>query len=139
MKPLFLIADDTPVKIDFLRRFVERMLDCEILTAATTDEAKELINEHVEIACAFVDYEMPSENGPAVIEALVQRNPNCLVALTSTSDARSYQRNALDAGAQTCICTSHALDEVEEDINMTLAQWKAILEQNVECRMQNAE
>ncbi|PIQ76389.1 hypothetical protein COU78_06045 [Candidatus Peregrinibacteria bacterium CG10_big_fil_rev_8_21_14_0_10_49_24] len=128
MKPLFLIADDSQPKRDLLERFVQRNLDVEVLTATNTDEAHTLIGEHVEFAAAFVDYEIPTENGPAVIRHLKEHNPNCLVALVSSSDSPQYKKAALAAGAEKYICTSWPLERTESEIAMLLAEWKTQIE-----------
>jgi DNA-binding NarL/FixJ family response regulator len=125
MKPLFLIADDSQPKRDFLERFVRKNIDVEILTASSTEEAHKLILEHVEFAAAFIDYEIPSENGPAVIKHLKEHNPDCRVALVSSSDSSQYQAKAKEAGAEKYICTSWALERTETELNMLLAEWKA--------------
>lgn len=129
MKPLFLIADDSPPKRDLLEGFVKKNMDVTVLTAKNTDEAHALIGEHVEFAAAFVDYEIPSENGPAIIAHLKQHNPNCHIALVSSSDSPKYKKEAASAGAEKYICTSWPLERTETELNMLLAEWKAQIEQ----------
>ena len=124
MLPLFLIADDNESKRDFLSRMVSKNIDVEILTASTTQEAISLIDQHVEIACAFVDYNIPEDNGPAVIKHLKKHNPNALIALVSSAEDASYEEEAKAAGAESFICTSWQLDRVETAINLLLAEWK---------------
>ena len=125
MKPLFLIADDLESKRDFLKRIVLRNLDTEILTADSTEQAHELITEHVEFFAAFIDYEIPTENGPAIIKHLKKHNPDCLIALVSSADSEKYKENAKKAGAEAFVCTSWPLDKVEMELNLLLAEWKA--------------
>lgn len=128
MKSLFLIADDSEAKRDLLKRIVLRNMDVEVLTAETTEQAKDLILKHVEFAAAFIDYEIPSENGPAVIKHLKQHNPGCLVALVTSSDSNTYKEDAERVGAEAFISTSWPLDKVETELNMLLAEWKAQIE-----------
>ncbi len=128
-KPLFLLADDSDIKRMFLRRFITRNMDVELLEATTTEEAIELINQHVEIGAGFIDYEIPTQDGPAIVKALLERNPKALVAVVGASDRPDYQRKSKEAGAQRYICTSHHMDEVERDLNGILAEWKAELDQ----------
>jgi len=125
MKPLFLIADDSPGKRELLKRIILRNMNAEILEASTTEEAQDLIGEHVEFAAAFVDYEIPSENGPSVIRTLKKHNPACLIALVSSADSEVYKQKAKNAGADACICTSWPLNRVESELNLLLAGWGA--------------
>jgi DNA-binding NarL/FixJ family response regulator len=127
VKPLFLIADDSENKRDMLKLFVEKQLDVALLIAASTEEAKRIIDEHVEISAAFVDYEIPSEEGPAVITYLKHHNPNCHIALVTSSDSAKYKKSAQDAGAEAFICTSWELDRMEEALTTLLSEWHVAL------------
>lgn len=51
----FLIADDSPDKMQMLRRLVEREWSGSILTADTTEGAMEIIDNN-RISAAFIDY-----------------------------------------------------------------------------------
>lgn len=125
MKPLFLIADDSESKRDLLQRIVLRNMDVEVLTANTTEEACALVLEHVEFAAAFIDYEIPTENGPAIITQLKKHNPNCLIALVTSADSTRYKEHAEAAGAEAFICTNWPLERVETELNMLLADWNS--------------
>ena len=125
MKPLFLIADDSEAKRDLLKRIVLRNMDVEVLTAETTEQADALILEHVEFAAAFIDYEIPSENGPAIIRHLKKHNSGCLIALVTSTDSARYKEDAKREGADAFISTAWPLDKVETELNMLLAGWKA--------------
>jgi CheY-like chemotaxis protein len=123
MKPLFLVADDSAGKRAFLVRAVERALEVDILTAKTTEEAIALIEHHVEIAAAFIDYEIPSENGPAIIAHLRRHCPRCRIALVSAEAA--YEGEAKRCGAEAFVCTSWPLDRVERALTELLSVWGA--------------
>src|SRR5690606_19217166 len=76
MKPLFLIADDSIPKTYFLKSLIKKAdFPADILYATSTEEAKKVIDENPSIAFGFIDYEMPSENGPSVIKYLKEKNP----------------------------------------------------------------
>lgn len=124
MKPLFLIADDNAGKRDFLQMFVEKQMDTEILLAKTSEEAFEKIHEHVEIPFAFIDYEIPSKNGPAIIRELRSKHPRCKIALVTASDSVQYKQNAEEAGADAFICTTWPLDRTENALTNLLEEWK---------------
>lgn len=120
-----LIADDLPSKLFMLETLVKKSGIAEkILTAKNTDDAKKLIDEN-HIDCAFIDYEMPSEDGPAVIRYLHSKNPHALICLETASDNETYEHNGYEAGAAEFICTSYAEEEVVEKINRVLDLWKA--------------
>lgn len=120
----FLIADDNGGKTLMLRALVKKSgFDGEVLTAATTDEAKTCIDEHA-VSYAFIDYEMPTEDGPAVIRYLKEICPNAKIALVSSSNSERYQKEATEAGAEAYICTSFQSDEVEESILNLLDEWR---------------
>lgn len=119
----FLIADDSDGKAMMLETIVKRWnSDAEVVRATSTEQAKELINAH-QIAWAFIDYEMPSENGPAVIRYLAQRQPHCRIAMVSSSNAPEYRADAANAGAEAYICSSFASDEVERALMELLSEW----------------
>ena len=120
----FLIADDSDGKVMMLTILVKKSGIAEkIVRARTTEEAKKLIDTE-KPAFAFVDYEMPTEEGPAVIRYLKQKNSAARIALVSSSNAEEYVSNAKDAGAETCLCTSYEEDRVVADITDVLARWK---------------
>ncbi len=121
----FLIADDSHEKIVFLKKMLKRAdWQGEILTAFTTEDAKALIDSHSDIAAAFVDYYMPSENGPAVIKYLKETCPRVHIALVSSSDSAKNGKEARDAGAEATVCTSYREDEVERQLFDLLEDWK---------------
>jgi len=119
-----LIADDSAGKTLMLKTLIKKSgIETDILTATTTDTAKQLIDSHT-IDAAFVDYEMPTENGPAVIAYLRNHQPEARITLASSSDNSTRQAEAIEAGAETCICTSYAPDTVEETVLNLLESWK---------------
>ena len=122
----FLIADDSQQKIDFLQSFLKHARwDGDVLIAHTTEEAMRLIDAHPDIGFAFIDYYIPSGNGPSVIRYLTEKNPSARIALVSSSDKLSNQTEAKNAGAETCICTSYEEPVVKDAILGLLEQWKA--------------
>lgn len=120
-----LIADDSDAKQMMLTGLVHHhhwMVD--ILTASSTIEAKQTIDKNRDIAFAFVDYEMPTENGPAVIAYLKKTNPAARIVLVSSDDNARYQKNAKEAGAEKYICTSYQSDVVEREILAAIEEWR---------------
>ncbi|OGJ64101.1 hypothetical protein A3C37_04270 [Candidatus Peribacteria bacterium RIFCSPHIGHO2_02_FULL_53_20] len=124
--PKFLIADDSDAKQLMLEGFLRHNhWKVDLLHAMTTEEAKKLIDKHPDIAFAFIDYEMPTENGPAVIRYLKKINPVARIALISSSDSDRYVTDAKTAGAEVCICTSYQSDVVQEEIGGLIESWMA--------------
>lgn len=122
----FLIADDSQWKRDMLSLLVRKeSLDDDLRLAKTTEEADMIIAECEHIAFAFIDYEIPSAQGPSVINALRKKYPSCLIALVTSSDSERYRQDAMDAGANDFVCTSKPEDEVEKEIRDLLITWKA--------------
>ncbi len=120
----FLIADDSDGKRLMLRMLIQKSdISDTILEASSTKEAKEIIND-TEIDYAFIDYEIPTEHGPAVIGYLKEKHPQAKIALVSSSDSERYKTDALEAGAQSTICTSYAEDIVKDSIENLLIEWK---------------
>lgn len=121
----FLIADDSPDKTSFLLEMLKRAhWYGTVLTAMTSEDAIDTINQSSDIAAAFIDYYIPSSNGPAIIRALKKKFPNARVALVSSADNESNTAQAIAAGAERSICTSRPVDEVERSILATLDAWK---------------
>ncbi len=122
----FLIADDSQWKRDMLSRLVKNMEICnELKIAKTTEEADEVIDASDEITFAFIDYEIPTKNGPAIIKNLRAKFPGCLIALVTASDNVKYKEDAMNAGANAFVCTAKSEDELENELNDLLIAWKA--------------
>jgi len=119
----FLIADDSPGKLAFLHAVVTgARWPGPVLTAATTEEAIAIVAD-ADIVAAFVDYEIPSENGPAIVRALREKNDAIRIAVVSASDRREYQESAREAGAHAYVCTSHPQDAVIGRLIALLEEW----------------
>lgn len=102
---------------------VDRALpEVRMIGATTTDEAKAVIDAQQDIFGAFIDYEIPTENGPAVIAYLRKKFPSCRIACV-TGGGESYRRSATDAGADAFITTAAQADTVEKIILEILGLW----------------
>jgi DNA-binding NarL/FixJ family response regulator len=124
-KPSFLIADDSPQKIMLITHMLKlAKWDGPILTSDNTEDAMRMIDNHKDIGFAFIDYYMPTKNGPAVIHYLKNVNPHARIALVSSSDKKSNWDEAIEAGAETCICTTYQSDVVEKAMLDLLEEWK---------------
>lgn len=118
-----LIADDNPNKMLMMQGMLFKAgWTGDVLTAVTTDEAKSLIDTH-DIGFGLIDFYIPEENGPAIISHLKNKSPHARIALVSSSDAYANQLAAREAGAETCICTTHEADEVEKVFKDLLGEW----------------
>lgn len=123
MHDTLLIADDSEHKKILMKGMLNRAgWTGEILEAVTTSDAKQLIDER-EIGFALIDFYIPSENGPALIGYLKEKNPDAHIALVSSSDTYENTEAARGAGAETCICTSYPADEVEQKFMELLEEW----------------
>lgn len=126
---IFLIADDSDAKAMWLEAMVKKSgFAGTVIRARNTDDAKKLVDEHLPEA-AFIDYEMPSENGPAVIAYLRQKVPHAKIAMASSSNSERYQADAEAAGSDAYICTSFEEEEVVEKVMNTLTEWTMINDQ----------
>ena len=122
MKPL-LIADDSDGKITLLQLMLRHAKwPGEVLIAHTSEEAADLIATH-DIGFGLIDYYIPSDNGPSIIQTLKEKNPDAHIALVSSSDKQSNVEEAMNAGAEICICTSYGSKEVEESLMDLLLEW----------------
>lgn len=123
MTGTLLIADDSQGKIDLLRHVLHKAnWDGEVVIARTTEEAMAMIDEH-EIAFGFIDYYIPSQNGPAIMRYLKQAHPDARFVLVSSADNAANQAEAREAGAETCICTTYEADEVEKAVLDVIEGW----------------
>ena len=123
--PKFLIADDSEGKQMLLQGLLRHShWDVQLLVAYSTEEAKKMIDEHPDITFAFIDYNIPSENGPTVIAYLKKTNPQARIALTTSMDGERYFQEARMAGAEICICTVYQIDEVEKAILELIEKWQ---------------
>jgi len=124
----FLIADDSPEKILMLRHYLVRAgFTGEVLIATTCEEAYRLIKNTDDISAAFIDYYIPTDNGPSIIRALKEKFPSSHIALVSSADSEKNAKEAKEAGAETALCTSYRSDIVERSILDLLCQWMVLL------------
>ncbi len=122
--PLFLIADDSPVKTDMLLKAIHASeWDIEIAVALTTEQAYEIMRKR-RVDFAFMDYYIPNDNGPHMIQRLKNRNADARIALVSSSKKPSNVKEAMDAGAETTICTSDPAHVVAQQLSDLLESWK---------------
>lgn len=125
MSDALLIVDDSAHKIALEREMLAMMQWAgEIHTATTTEEAIRLIESHPDIHYAFIDYYIPSQNGPAVIASLKAKNPHARIALVSSAENEENFREARQSGAETCICTSWPSDLVEGTFRAMISAWQ---------------
>ncbi len=118
-----LIADDSQAKIDLIcSMLVHCGWNTEPRIAMTTEEAMRIIDEE-QITHAFIDFYIPTQNGPTIIAKLKESNPTARIALVSSSDKASNFDEARAAGAEACICTTYASDQVEAAFKDLLADW----------------
>ncbi len=121
--PYFLIADDSPVKTDMLLKAIHaEEWDIEIAAAGTTKQAYEVMKKR-RVDFAFIDYYIPDDNGPRVIERLKMRNKKARIALVSSSKKPSNFAEATAAGAEICICVSDPAHIVAEQLSSLLRDW----------------
>ena len=120
--PIFLIADDSPEKTEFLQGVLARAAwQGEVLTADTTEDAMAIIDEHP-IDAAFIDYYIPSGNGPCVIAYLKRMRPLARIALVSSSANADNFARAKAAGAEATVCT-FPREDAEERLLELLGGW----------------
>lgn len=120
-----LIADDSPVKTQLLKSALKQSgWQIPVLLAATTEQAMHHIDDNRDIAFAFVDYYIPSENGPAIIARLKSEHPKCRIALVSSADSADNKEEAMANGAETFICTSWESDRVEHALAELIGMWR---------------
>lgn len=125
----FLVADDSATKAQYLMNLVDRHLDeIHLIGAMTTEEAKEAIDANPDIIAAFIDYEIPTENGPAVIRYIKEKLPKCLVACVTGSSREEHRQNATGAGADKFVCTAIRSDQLEKTLSDILLEWFCISE-----------
>ncbi len=125
MTKVFLIADDSPDKRMFLRSILQHAhWDGNIFEATTTEESFSLIDAHPDIAAAFIDYEMPTQNGPAVIRKLRSTNPKAHIALVTATDSKRYEEDAREAGADAFVCSSWVENRLVKALMDFLEEWK---------------
>ena len=119
-----MIADDSRDKILLLRHMLTQAgWNGTVLQAMTTEEVKKMIDDNPEIAAAFIDFYIPSENGPAIIAYLRDRCPKSRIALVSSGDSPENSALARAAGAEVTICTSYEAEKVERTILDLLQLW----------------
>jgi DNA-binding NarL/FixJ family response regulator len=109
-----LIADDSPGKMQMLQALAKASgWAGKMVTAATSEEAFELIDHETEITIALIDYYIPTQNGPSIIRRLKAHHPACRIALVSSARSERNTKEAMESGADTVICTTDTTDVVE--------------------------
>lgn len=124
-QPAFLIADDSQSKMDFLKEvFYSSGWAVILITAVTTEDAEILIQKSGSIVGAFIDYYIPSRNGPKIISTLRKKFPHCPIALVSSARSAKNTKEALEAGAERAVCTSDPEDTVRAELLSLLDLWE---------------
>ena len=124
--PLFLILDDSEAKIQVEKDAIRAAnWPGDILIAMTTEEAEKILTQH-EITAAFIDYYVPSTNGPAFILQLIRKYPACKVILVTSANNPKNIAEAIDAGAIGAVYTGSI--DAEEQLEQYVLNWKAELE-----------
>jgi response regulator of citrate/malate metabolism len=127
----FLIADDSHGKIELLKHCVKSaQWPGEILIAMTTEEAMRLIDARPDIIGASIDYYIPSQNGPAIIQYLKKKIPNAHVALVSSAESEKNKAEGIAAGAEAFVCTTWQSDIVEQSLVDLFKQWRMDISPN---------
>ena len=126
MPSSFLLADDSDWKRVFLKSIVEKSgYEATIIEARTSEQAIDLITSSDTITAAFIDYDIPSENGPEIIRVLREKFPKCHIALVTTADGDFFRKEAMDAGADAFVTTSYGEDVSKERLLGLLEEWGA--------------
>lgn len=121
--PTLFIVDDSQEKREMLRAVAARHWSGEIKEAVTTDEAVALLSSLPDLAAAFIDYYIPSANGPAVIRAVREAFPQAKIALVSSADNTENAAEARGAGADAVVCST--LPDAESRLADLLTEWQA--------------
>lgn len=123
--PSILIADDSPVKTQLLKSILKKTgWQIPVLVASSTEQAMSMIDDNRDVSFAFVDYYIPSENGPAIIERLRTEHPKCRIALVSSSDNPENCAEAKEKGAEAFVCTSWEADRTEKALLDLIEAWR---------------
>lgn len=114
-----LVIDDDPSPRDLIERLIRRA--GHRVTAVGTDFAavRAMATERFDVA--IVDMEMPGKDGPAMIEALREYDPDLRILVVSGYDDRRRVLAALDAGADGYLVK----DEVVEALSSALQSVRA--------------
>ena len=92
-----------------------------ILVATTSEEAMEVIERSTRIDCAFIDYYIPSHNGPSIIHHLRSAFPESRIALVSSADNAKNAEEAQHAGADSVVCST--FEDSEERLKNLVQGW----------------
>lgn len=118
-----LLADDSPAKIAFVRSVLQKSdHEWTVHEAHTVQDAIALMERQV-FLYACIDYFIPKGNGPAIIAALKQISPHARIMLFTSSESKERYAEALQAGAELCICSADEPDIVERRLSRILDEW----------------
>lgn len=118
-----LLADDSPAKIALLRSVLQKSGHKWTVHEAQTVQDAQALMERQHFTHAFIDYFIPKGNGPVIIAALKQSSPAARIVLFTSSESKERYEEALQAGAELCICSADELDIVERRIARVLDEW----------------
>lgn len=107
-----------------LRSIVERKWSGDIVTAETTEDAMDVIDKYPDITAAFIDYYIPTMNGPSIIKYLNKKTPSARIALVTSSSSDRLGEKARLAGAEAVVCTSDETDAVEKQLVSLIQTWE---------------
>jgi DNA-binding NarL/FixJ family response regulator len=120
--PVLLIADDSAGKRIMLRALAHRhWRAATIVEATTSEEAMAVIGGATQLDAAFVDYYIPTQPGPVIIQAVKAKFPAARVALVSSADRADNAAEARAAGAEAVVCSTAA--DAEGRLSDLLIEW----------------
>lgn len=117
-----LVVDDHPLVLEALRAVLHQLdTDVEVIDAATSDRARQLVSEHADADLLLLDLGLPDADGFTLLADLRAEYPTVPVVVLSGSESREDVTRALDLGAMGYIPKSHSSDVLIGALRLVLS------------------
>lgn len=112
MTAVLLIDDHTMFREGLALTLAHAAPELPVYTAASGDEALQMLDRHLAIDCVIMDFYLPGLAGADLLRRLRERNARLRVLVLSASEDPEDQRRALAAGAQAFLHKSASSQEL---------------------------
>lgn len=117
-----LIVDDHPLFVEGVRPALEKLsATVELLSARSSQEARELMDSHDDLKLILLDLSLPDEDGLSLLRSSRAFLDKAPVVLLTASRRLSDMQAALAAGAKGYICKSSTLEVVRSALSLVIA------------------
>jgi two-component system, chemotaxis family, CheB/CheR fusion protein len=116
-----LVVDDEPDVALVMQRALQRLPNCEVMTAGSAAEALALCRQR-QFDLLLTDYNMPGDDGVSLIKQARQQWPGVLAIMITAHDTLELRRLAVTAAVDRVLDKRVKIAEIQQAVQETLRQ-----------------